>query len=74
MRRSRSPDLWTAGFRLSLPTSVNANYRAVRSLLLMRSLTDAIEIYTGMGSTSVRVAQTMRNCRQKRIRKRLSSF
>ena len=49
MRRSRAPDIGTATFRLPLPTlPLCLFFRAVRSLLLIRSLTDATELYTGI--------------------------
>ena len=49
MRSLRAPDIRNADFCLSLPTLLQCLLlRAVRSLLLMRSLTDATELYTGM--------------------------
>ena len=48
-RRARAPDLQMARFDLPLTALLQClPLRAVRSLLLMRSLTDATELYTGM--------------------------
>ena len=49
IRSARAPDLQMAGFDLPLSALLQCLLlRAVRSLLLMRSLTDATELYTGM--------------------------
>ena len=48
-RSACAPDLQMAGFDLPLSALLQRLLlRAVRSLLLMRSLTDATELYTGM--------------------------
>ena len=48
-RSARAPDLQMARFDLPLSALLQCLLlRAVRSLLLMRSLTDATELYTGM--------------------------
>ena len=49
IRSARAPDLQMAGFDLPLSALLQCLLlRAVRSLLLMRSLTDAIELDPGM--------------------------
>ena len=49
MRSARAPELQIARFHLPLSALLLCLLlRAVRSLLLMRSLTDATELYTGM--------------------------
>ena len=49
IRSARAPDLQIARFDLPLSALLQRLLlRAVRSLLLMRSLTDATELYTGM--------------------------
>ena len=49
IRSARAPDLQKARFDLPLSALLQRLLlRAVRSLLLMRSLTDATELYTGM--------------------------
>ena len=49
IRSARAPDLQMARFDLPLSALLQCLLlRAVRSLLLMRSLTDATELYTGM--------------------------
>ena len=60
-RSASAPDLQMAGFDLPLSALLQCLLlRAVRSLLLMRSLTDAtIQVWS---CTSVRVAQTKPNC------------
>ena len=48
-RNARAPDLQMVTFDLPLSALLQCLlFRAVRSLLLMRSLTDATELYTGM--------------------------
>ena len=49
IRSARAPDLQMAGLDLPLSDLLQCLLlRAVRSLLLMRSLTDATELYTSM--------------------------
>ena len=49
IRSARAPDLQVAKFDLPLSALLQCLlFRAVHSLLLMRSLTDATELYTGM--------------------------
>ena len=49
IRSARAPDLQIARFDLPLSALLQRLLlQAVRSLLLMRSLTDATELYTGM--------------------------
>ena len=49
IRTARAPNLQMAGFDLPLSALLQCLLlRAVRSLLLMRSLTDATELYTGV--------------------------
>ena len=49
IRSARAPDLQMARFDLPLSALLQCLLlRAVRSLLLIRSLTDATELYTGM--------------------------
>ena len=73
IRSARAPDLQIARFDLPLSALLQCLLlRAVRSLLLMRSLTDAtIQVWS---CTSVRVAQTKPNCKKKYRRNSLSSF
>ena len=70
IRSARAPDLQMAGFDLPLSALLQRLLlRAVRSLLLMRSLTDAtIQVWS---CTSVRVAQTKPNCTKKVSKKQL---
>ena len=55
-----------------MPTSFRClHLRAVRSLLLMRTLTDATVPNSGMELTSLRVAQTKPNCEQQSTKKQI---
>ena len=72
MWSSRAPGIWIPGFWLSLPTSLQClHLRAVRRLLLMRSLTDATELYLGMELHISAFYQTKLNCELKSIKKQL---